>query len=162
MNKDKLEKKLLFSSKGQLLSFIEKYFFYEEITSLKKLKESKRKLFNLDKEIIEHTIFRIESMEESSDPFKSLSAMSGLLVLIIGYVAKDYWGPLIASETNSLVKTVLNLFVILFITIPLGFVFKGSHHYQKDKEKLIYFKKILISILEQKTNSKSGKRTCRK
>ncbi|PGQ97923.1 hypothetical protein [Bacillus cereus] len=159
MNQDKLENILLFSSKVELISFIEKNFFYEKVTNLKTLKDSKQKLFKLNKEIIEHTIFRIESMEEASDPFKSLSAISGLLVLIIGYVAKDYWGPLIASVTNSLLKTFLNLLVILFITIPLSFIFNGASYYQKDKEKLIYFKKILISILEQKNKNKSGKRT---
>lgn len=154
MNTDKLINKILLSSDKELVSFIDQNFYIKNFDDFSDIKKKEEDLFKLDEDVLNHAIFRLESLEETYDSSKGSTAGTNLMGIICAFFLKDYVlifvDPKIHPNMHSFLQLGIFLIVLYFLRKILGKMDIKS----EKRSKIIYFKKLLEYVLKEKIKSK--------
>ncbi|MDP7979917.1 hypothetical protein [Bacillus multifaciens] len=150
MNVDKLINKILLSSNEELIVFIEKNFTFEKMDDFSDIKKKEEMLFKLEIDVIRHCLFRLESLEEIYDTSKGASSGFNLIGVICGFILKDYIAIFINPKDHQILYFFGQVIMFGMISYMLVKILKKMNKTSKDKSKIIYFKRLLEYILNEK------------
>lgn len=154
MNTDKLINKILLSSDQELVSFIDQNYICKNFDDFSEIKKKEESLFKLDEDVLNHALFRLESLEEIYDTSKGSSSGFNLMGIVIGFMLKDYMSIFI--EPSSYPKLYLFGQIIVFALVFYGLIriLRILNSSSENKSKIIYFKKLLDYVLKEKQKNR--------
>ncbi|ASL62810.1 hypothetical protein [Bacillus cereus] len=154
MNTDKLINKILLSSDQELVSFIDQNYICKNFDDFSDVKKKEESLFKLDEDVLNHALFRLESLEEIYDTSKGSSSGFNLMGIVIGFMLKDYMSMFI--EPSSYPKLYLFGQIIVFALVFYGLIsiLRILNSSSENKSKIIYFKKLLDYVLKEKQKNR--------
>ncbi|MCU5684763.1 hypothetical protein [Bacillus wiedmannii] len=154
MNTDKLINKILLSSDQELVSFIDQNYICKNFDDFSEIKKKEESLFKLDEDVLNHALFRLESLEEIYDTSKGSSSGFNLMGIVIGFMLKDYMSIFI--EPSSYPKLYLFGQIIVFALVSYGLIsiLRILNSSSENKSKIIYFKKLLDYVLKEKQKNR--------
>lgn len=150
MNVGELTKKILFSSDKELLKFITKNYLCESFNDFNDMKEKEKELLALDKDVIKHCLIRLESLEEIYDTSKGASGGFTLLGVFCTFVLKDYISIFVKYEEHPILFGIGQFVMFVMISYLCIFILRRLGSDSENRSKIIYFKKLLEYVLENK------------
>lgn len=154
MNTDKLINKILLSSDKELVSFIDQNFLCENFDDFSDIKKKEEDLFKLNEDVLNHALFRLESLEEIYDTSKGSSAGFNLIGILFGFILKDYISIFVEPSIHPKLYIFGQLMILILISYGLIRILRKLNSSSDNKSKIIYFKKLLNYVLKEKEKQK--------
>jgi hypothetical protein len=150
MNTDKLINKILLSSDKELVSFIDRNFLCKNFDDFSDIKKKEEALFKLNEDVLNHALFRLESLEEIYDTSKGSSAGFNLIGIVFGFILKDYISIFVEPSIYPKLYIFGQLMIFILISYGLMRILRNLNSSSDNKSKIIYFKKLLNYVLKEK------------
>ncbi|KZD51624.1 hypothetical protein [Bacillus cereus] len=154
MNTDKLINKILLSSDKDLISFIDQNFLCKNFDDFSDIKKKEESLFKLEEDVLNHALFRLESLEEIYDTSKGSSAGFNLVGIVFGFMLKDYISIFVDPSIYSKSYFLGQIIVFSLVSYGLIRILKSLNSHSENKSKIIYFKRLLNYVLKEKDKEK--------